>query len=126
MTESVIARVNELGFGKPELLTWTNRRGENIGDGPSWDSMAASTNDASISSEVAGATKDDDDDVVVVAEEDRGTMPTTDVDVVNNIAGVDDMRMDMQDVYEVWNKEVPEYDVGEVDRINDDVVVATK
>ena len=26
MTAGVIARVNELGFGKPELLTWTNRR----------------------------------------------------------------------------------------------------
>ena len=31
MTASVIARVNELGSGEPELLMWTNRRGENIG-----------------------------------------------------------------------------------------------
>jgi hypothetical protein len=124
MAAGMIAHVNELGSGKPELLTWTNRRGEIIGDGPSWNTMEAST--ASMTSEVAGATKDDDDKVVVVAEEDRGAMPTTDVNVVNNITGVDDMRMDTQDVYEVWNEEVPEYNVGEVDRINDYVEVATK
>jgi len=35
MTNEVINRVNELGAGKPELLTWTNCHGENIGDGPS-------------------------------------------------------------------------------------------
>ena len=63
--------------------------------------METSTEDASITSANAGATEDDDDDVVVVAEEDRGTMPTTDVDVADNIVGVDDMRMDTQDVYEV-------------------------
>ena len=79
-----------------------------------------------MTSEVAGATKDDDDNVVVVAEEDCGAMPTTDVDVVNNIAGVDDMRVDTQDVYEAWNKEVPEYNVGEANKINNDVKVATK
>jgi hypothetical protein len=126
MTADVISRVNELGAGEPELLTWTNRRGETIGDGPTWTTTKASTDDASMTSEVAGATKDDDDEVVVVAEEDRGAMPTTDVDVVDNITGVDDMRMDTQDVYKVWNEEVPEYDVGEVDRINDDVEVASK
>jgi hypothetical protein len=64
-----------------------------------------------MTSDVAGATKDDDDKVVDVAEKNRGD-PTTDVDVVDNIAGVDDMRMDTQDVYKVWNKEVPEYNVG--------------
>ena len=124
MTEDVIRRVNELGSGEPELLTWTNRRGETIGNGPLWDTTVASTNDASMTSEVTGATKDDDDDVVV-AEEDRGTIPTTDVDVVDNIAGVD-MRTDTQDTYEVWNEEVPEYDVGDVDQINNDVEVAAK
>ncbi len=107
MTAGVIARVNELGSGKPELLTWTNRCGETIGDGPTWNTTEANTDDASMTSEVAGATKDDDDDAGVVAEEDCGAMPTTDVDVVDNIAGVDDMRMDTQDVYKVWNKEVP-------------------
>ena len=50
------------------------------------------------------------------------TMPTTDVDVVDNIAGVD---MDTQDVYEVWNEEVPD-DVGDVDQINNDVEVTKK
>ncbi len=40
MTESVIARVNELGSGEPELLTWTNRRGETIGDEPTWDTAS--------------------------------------------------------------------------------------
>jgi hypothetical protein len=49
-------------------------------------------------------------------------MPTTDVDVVDNIAGVD---MDTQDVYEVWNEEVPD-DVGDVDQINNDVEVTKK
>ena len=87
-----------------------------------WDTTETSNDDASITSEIAGATKDDDDDVVVVAEEDRETMPTTDADVVDNIAGVD---MGTQDVYEVWNEEVPD-DVGYVDLINDDVEVTEK
>ena len=34
MAASVIARVNELGSGEPDLLTWTNRHGDIIGDGP--------------------------------------------------------------------------------------------
>ena len=101
---SVIARVEQLGAGEPAMLTWTNRRGENIGNGPMWNTMEASTNNASMTSEVAGATKDDDDDIAIVAEEDRGTIPTMDVDVVDNIAGVDDMCMDSQDVYKVWNE----------------------
>ena len=99
-----------------------NRRGENIGDGPSWDTTEASNDEASMTSDVPEATKDDDDDVVVVAEEDR-EIPTTDVDVADNIAGVE---LGTQDVYEVWNEEVPEYDVGDVDRINNDVKVALK
>ncbi len=74
MMAGVIARVNELGSGKPELLTWTNRRGETIGNGLTWNTAEASTKDASMTSDVAGETKDDDDDVVVVAEEDRGAI----------------------------------------------------
>ena len=38
-------------------------------------------------------------------------MPTTDVDVVNNITGVD---MGTQDAYKVWNEDVPD-NVGDVD-----------
>jgi hypothetical protein len=125
MTASVIARVEQLGAGEPEMLTWTNRCGENIGDGPLWDTTENCNDDTCYTSDVAGATKDDDDDVVVVAEEDCGTMPTTNVDVVDNIAGVD-MCMDTQDVYEVWNEEVLDNDVGDVDRINYDVEVAAK
>ena len=80
-----------------------------------WDTTATSNNNASVTSAVTGATEEDDDnDVVAVSEEDQ-EMPTTDVNVVNNTAGVDDLRMDTQDVYKVWNEEVPEYDVGEVD-----------
>ena len=71
MTASVIARVNQLGSGKPAMLTWTNRCSEIIGNGPLWDTTATSSNDASVTSAVAGATEeDDDDDVVGVAEED--------------------------------------------------------
>jgi hypothetical protein len=125
MTAAVIARVNELGYGKPELLTWTNRQGETIGDGPLWDTTETRNDNASITSANMGATEDDDDNDVIVAEEDRGAMPTTDVNLVDNIAGVD-MRMDTQDTYEVWNKEVPEYNVGDVDQINDDVKVTEK
>jgi hypothetical protein len=122
MTAAVIARVNELGSGEPELLTWTNLRGETIGDGLSWDTTETRNDKASITSADAGATEEDDDDDVVVAEEDCGAMPTTDVDVVDNISGVD-MLTDTQDTYEVWNEEVPDYDVGDVDQINDDVEV---
>ena len=121
MMAEVIKRVDKLGSGEPELLTWTNRHGENIGDGPSWNTMETS-NEASDSSADAGAMAKDDDNNIMVAEEDR-EVPTTDVNVVGNIEGVDDMRMDTQDVYEVWNKEVPAYDV---DRINDDVEVTDK
>ncbi len=49
-------------------------------------------------------------------------MPTTDVNVVDNIAGVD---MGTQDVYKVWNKDVPE-NVGDVVQINNDVKVTKK
>ncbi len=84
--------------------------------------METSNDKASDSSADAGAMANDDDNNIMVAEEDR-EVPTTDVDVVDNIEGVDDMRMDTQDVYEVWSKEVPAYDV---DRINDDVEVTDK
>ena len=122
MTAEVIKRVNELGSGEPELLTWTNRHGENIGDGPSWNTMETSNDKASDSSADAGAMANDDDNNIMVAEEDR-EVPTTDVDVVDNIKGVDDMRMDTQDVYEVWNEEVPAYNV---DQINNDVEATDK
>ena len=85
------------------MLTWTNRRGEIIGDGPLWDTTATSSKNASVTSAVAGATEmNDDNDVVVIAEEDR-EMPTTDVDVVDNIEGVDNT----QEVYKVLNEDVP-------------------
>ena len=87
-----------------------------------WDTTATSSNNASVTSAVVGATETDDNNgVVAVAEEDR-EMPTTDVDVVDNIAGVD---MGTQDVYEVWNEDVPD-DVGDVDQINNDVEVTKK
>jgi hypothetical protein len=120
MTASVIARVDQLGSSKPAMLTWTNRRSETIGDGPLWDTTETSNDNASTTSAVAEATEKDDDNVVVVAEEDQVIMPTTDVNVVNNIAGVD---MDTQDVYKVWNKDILD-NVGDVDQINNDVKVA--
>jgi hypothetical protein len=49
-------------------------------------------------------------------------MPTTNVNVFDNIAGVD---MGTQDVYKVWNKDVPD-DVGDVVQINNDVEVTKK
>ena len=58
MTESVISHVNQLGSSEPAMLTWTNCRGENIGDGPLWDAMPTSKN-ASISSTIADATEED-------------------------------------------------------------------
>ena len=64
MTESVISRVNQLGSSEPAMLTWTNRRGENIGDGPLWDAMPASRN-ASNPSTAVEATEEDDEDVTV-------------------------------------------------------------
>jgi hypothetical protein len=103
MTASVIKHVDQLGSKKPAMLTWTNRCGEIIVNGQLWDTRATSSNDASATSAVAGATEmDDDHNVVAVAEEDW-EMPTTDVDVVDNIKGVDNT----QEVYEVWNKDVP-------------------
>ena len=70
-------------------------------------------------STVEESTEEDDKDVSI-AEEDREN-PTTELDVVNNITGVDDTH----DVYKEWNKVVPE--VGDVDnQIDDDVQVVTK
>ena len=42
ITESVITCVYQLGLADPAMLTWTNCRGENIGDGPLWDAMPTS------------------------------------------------------------------------------------
>ena len=102
MTESVINRINQLGLSEPAMLTWTNRRGEDIDNGPFWDAMPTSRN-ASNPSTVEETTEEDNKDVSV-AEEDRED-PTTELDVVNNIAGVDDVHD--KDVYEQWDKVVP-------------------
>ena len=62
MTESVIARVNQLGLSEPIMLTWTNRHGENIGDGPLWDAMPTST---------IAETIDEDDGNFTITEADQ-------------------------------------------------------
>ena len=64
MTESMISRVNQLGSLEPAMLTWMNRRGENIGDGPLWDAMPTSQN-ACNPSTVVETTEEDDEDVTV-------------------------------------------------------------
>ena len=86
MTESMISRVNQLGSLEPAMLTWTNRRGENIGDGPLWDAMPTSLN-ASVSSTVEEATEEDDNNVID-AEVDQDDQ-TAVLGVVDNIKGVD-------------------------------------
>ncbi len=53
MTASVIGRVDQLGSGKPAMLTWTNRCIETIGDGPLWDTTETKKDVASITSAVA-------------------------------------------------------------------------
>ena len=118
MTESMINCVNQLGLSEPAMLTWTICHGENVGNGPLWDAMPTSR-DASNPSNVEESTEEDDKDVSV-AEEDWEN-PTTEINVVNNITGVDDTH----DVYKEWNKVVPE--VGDVSyQIDDDVQVVTK
>ena len=120
MTASVIDHVNQLGSLEPAMLTWTNRHGDDIGNGPLWDTMATSGN-ASDTSTVAGEMEEvDDDDVVSVAEEDQ-EMPTIELNVVDNITGVDDAH----DVYKQWDEVVPE--AGDViDHIDNDVQVVTE
>ena len=49
-------------------------------------------------------------------------MPTTDIDVVDNIAGLD---MVTPDLYKVWNEDVLD-NVGDVDHINDGIEVTEK
>ena len=118
MTESVINCVNQLGLSEPAMLTWTNCHREDIGNGPLWDAMPTSQN-ASNPSTVEESTEEDDKDVSV-AEEDQEN-PTTELNDVDNITGVDDTH----DVYKEWNKVVLE--VGDVDnQIDDDVQVVTK
>ena len=75
MTESVINRVNQLGSLEPEMLMWTNRHGEYIGNGPLWDAMLTSQN-ASISSTVAADVTEEDDEDVSVAEVDHDDQTT--------------------------------------------------
>ena len=65
MTESVISRVNQLGSLEPAMLTWTNRHGEDIGNGPLWDVMPTSRN-ASNPSTVEESTEEYDEDVSVI------------------------------------------------------------
>ena len=100
MTESVIARVNQLGSSEPIMLTWNNRHGENIGNGPLWDAMPTST---------IAETIDEDDGDVTIAEADREEQ-TTVLDVSNNITGVDDT----QDVYDQWDEVVQDTKGGDV------------
>ena len=120
MTESVILRVNQLGLSEPAMLTWTNRRGENIGNGPLWDAMPTRQNDSSPST-VVETTEEDDGDVTV-AEVDQDDQ-TTEIDVVDNITGVDDAHSD--NVYEQWDEVVQ--DEGDViDQFDDDVQVVTE
>ena len=107
MTESVITRVNQLGSTEPAMLTWTNRHGENIGNGPLWDTMPTSIL-ASIPSTVAEAMDEDDRDVTN-AETDLEDQ-TTVLDVADNITGVDDT----QDVYEQWDEVVQDTEGGDV------------
>ena len=121
MTESVINCINQLGSLDPSMLTWTNFRGEDIGDGPLWDAMPTSRN-ASISSTVAADATEEDDEEVSIAEEDRED-PTTELDVVNNTTEVDDVHND--NVYEQWDEVVLEE--GDVsNHIDDDVQVVTE
>jgi hypothetical protein len=119
ITESVILRVNQIGSSDPVMLTWTNRRGEDIGNGPLWDAMPASLNASNPSTVAADATEEDDEDVTV-AEVDQDDQ-TTEIDVANNITGVDDAH----DVYEQWDEVVPE-ERDVINHIDDDVQVVTK
>ena len=97
------------------MLTATNCHRENIGDGPLWDAMPTSQN-ASNPSTVAETTEEDDKDVTN-AEEDW-EYPTTTLNVVNNITGVDDAH----NVYKQWDQVIK--DGGDViDHFNNDVQV---
>ena len=67
----MIALIDQLRTSKPAMLTWTNRRGETIGNGPLLDTTETSKDNTSITSAVARAMEEDDDnDVVVDADED--------------------------------------------------------
>jgi hypothetical protein len=91
------------------MLTWTNRHGETIGDGPLWDAMPISRY-ANIPSTTADVVEDDDEDVID-AEADLEDQATV-LDVADNITGVDDDNA--QDVYEQWDEAVHDTEGGDV------------
>ena len=109
MTESVIARVNQLGASEPRLLTWTNRQGEDIGDGPLWDSVGPVSRHANTTSTVEGSAEesDEDNDAAEVDLDDQ----TTVLDVDNNITGVD---IHTDDVFEQGDEDVQHTEDGDV------------
>jgi hypothetical protein len=89
VTDEVRARVELLGANEPRLLTWYNRHGDVIGDGPAWDAghttALADRNTQSVSREQDDATVREEQDV----ENQEWDPDEPDLDVVDDITGVD-------------------------------------
>jgi hypothetical protein len=102
MTEEIIARVNYLGRGEASLLTFQNRRGEDIGE----------------------RTVNRVDTVDLDAQpEGYDMLEDTNLDVVDDVAGVDSPY---EEYVDEWNKDVPEIGNDAIDQVHDDTGVHDK
>ena len=86
MTQEVIDRVNYLGRGEKSLLTFTNKRGEEIGEKNVLDCVVEADADEPIEQDMLDVGND------------------TNLDVVDDVAGVDNPY---EEYVDEWNMDVP-------------------
>jgi hypothetical protein len=89
--DEVQARVEPLGANEPRQLTWYNGHGDVIDDGPAWDAghttVGADCETQSVLHEIDNATVQEEQDVENQEWDPEQQVP--DLDVVNDITGVD-------------------------------------
>jgi hypothetical protein len=86
VTAEVRARVEQLGANEPRQLTWYNRHGEVIGDGPAWDAghtTADADRETPPVDEIDDATVQEEQDVENEEWDPEEQVP--DLDVVDDI-----------------------------------------
>jgi hypothetical protein len=134
VTAEVRARVEQLGANEPRQLTWYNRHGEVIGDGPAWDAghtTADADRETPPVDEIDDATVQEEQDVENEEWDPEEQVP--DLDVVDDITGVNPHIEDVVDEWEageegngdVIEQAIDEAPVGPTTTIINDTVGTT-
>jgi hypothetical protein len=122
--DEVRAQVELLGANEPRQLTWYNRHGDVIDDGPAWDAghttAEADCETQSVLHEIDDATVREEQDVE--SQEWDPEQQVQDLDVVDDIAGVDPHIEDVvESLDEYHDIEVENGDVNEqIDEVRGD------